>query len=764
MSVVVNQLNRAVSQVALEAVITARRFTYTDLFALPGNHNILDGTYKPFATTTDSGWWGDVLSDANGYLPTAAIMRVTGRLSAYSFHLEGMAGNFPVDFSLVLYLNEEVQLTKTITGNDHEAIDVALDRSYDIDAYELTITRISVGNDVLKVSTASFDFNISNLMKLPERHIHGRVEVTYTNALQGAGNIDSGSNDLVVSTGAHGSSGASISNGRVTPSAKFFKLSDNKLDGTYKVIGSNSDAGWWPKIAPNSKGVYTTPQVLSIAFSPRNIFGFSVYGDATTGNYPVDFAVTFVNSDGEQRTMQVTGNSSPEYRTNDVLRNIVSVSISISKTSLPNVPTVIMEVPIVASIMYEAKDLIDVSLLEELSYEDSVAMLGGISANELTVNFNNENKDFYFNNANSRVAGYLKKNRKVRAWLGVELPDSGGTILWSTLGTFWTYSWDVPVGSLIAKTVAFDMIGLLGTKTYFDHVIYHNKSVGWLIDTILTSAKNQINFLEWRVDNTLYDQIIPIAWFNYGSYVDALNRVASCSAIHIYCDRNGRIVASNRNNAIQAPDDVWHDSTNVIDTSYPTLNTAPPNYIDVHVSRVVIADDDVLNVTDLNDTVHTNDVRMFNFAGPSDTIKEVAIDATATYTYSAYSWGIRIVFTSDGILNSVHVSASKLTVDSPTVVHLQDDTSIEDNSVIPCEISSDFIQTTEHARRIASYMYDKLSSSIYDAEVQYRGDISLTLNNKVEMPDGIAPNNLYVIKRHELHWNGALTGSARLST
>lgn len=763
MSVVVNQRNRAISQAAIDAIASARHYVPSNLFALPGGNNILSGAYVPFTSLTDSGWWGNVLSDASGYLATTAILTVTKRISAYEFQLQGYPDNFPVDFVLVLYRNGIAQYSKTVTGNDVVDLHLVLDKAYDIDSYVLTITRISKARDVLKVVTASFDSNITNLMKEPGRRVRGRVEVMYSNALQNAEELDSNvpESGVLVSEGAHGASGESLTDTIVAAPIRFFKLYDNVLDGSCKVIGETSAVGWWPKALPVGTS-YEAPQVLTLRFSTRNIYGLSIHGDATSGDYPVDYTVDLYRAGSKVQTLAVEKATGPDITFEDTFYDIDGLDITVSTVSRPNKPAVITEVSIVTSIVYDADKLVSVDLLEELSYEDAIEKLGGVSANELTVVFSNEDKSFYFNNANSPVAGYLKKNRRVRAWLGVDVPGADETI-WSPLGTYWTHEWDIPVGSLTAKTVAFDTIGLLGTRKYYDHQVYRNKSVGWLLDTVLTSAKAQVRFLEWSIEDELYDLIIPVAWFNYGSYAAALNRIASCDFINIYCDRAGRIVATRRLSGVLSPDDVWSDATNIIDKRYPTLNTALPNYIDVKISRIVAESQDVLELSDVQN-VYTGDVRLFNFSSPAESIEAITIDTTAKYSHETFSWGLRVTFLSDGVLRGISVQAKALTVDTPTSVHLQDAAAIEEDGIVPCEISSDFIQSAEHAMAIAAYLHDKLVTSVYDAEVTYRGDISVSLNSKISLPEGIAPNNLYVIKRHELHWNGALSGSAKLST
>lgn len=752
MSVQVSQLNRAVSMASVEAITTVRQLLPIKLFALPGNNNIVDGTHSPFTNEVDSGWWGNELSEADGFLPNPAILTVSQRLSAYLFILSGIGDNYPVDFKLELYKDSELIYEVDVTDNTNETYELMLDEAYDIDTYVLTIYRISSGNNVLKVSTATFGTHIFNLMKSPARHIHGRVEVAYSNII--------GDTTVTINEGANGSLPDNISHSPHELSAKFFKLFDNKLDGSYKVIGQESEAGWWPKTMPDSSGVYAEPYTFTMEFSMRTLYGFNMH----CGNdYPVDFNVRFIGQSGLVKSISVTGNKSTEYSLTEAINNVTKIEIDILKSSSPNRPAIITTIPIDSVVVYNDENLIDISLLEELTYEDELEKLGGVSANELTINFNNQDKSFYFNNASSPIAKYLKKNKRIKAWLGVEVSGTGN-ILWSPLGVFWTHSWDVPVGSLLAKCTAFDTLGLLSSRPYYKHYVYRDKSLGELIDIVLTAAKEELEFIEWRINPALYDIIIPMTWFNNASYTAALNTIASCDLLNIYCDRNGVIVADRKLSTVDSPDDVWSDSTNVISKSYPTLHTSPANHIRVDISKISIIEDEILNIENINESISAGEVCTYNFNSTLVTLKNLSISTTATYTYEVYSWGIEITFTSDGVLNSITVNADAISIDKSSSVLLRNEEAISEDGVVECHIQSDLIQTVEHASRLAAYIFNRSGLSMYDTEVEYRGDISLTLNNVINLSEGIAPTNLYYIKRHELYWNGSLRGSARLNT
>ena len=134
------------------------------------------------------------------------------------------------------------------------------------------------------------------------------------------------------------------------------------------------------------------------------------------------------------------------------------------------------------------------------------------------------------------------------------------------------------------------------------------------------------------------------------------------------------------------------------------------------------------------------------------------------YTYEVYSWCISIVFTGSGTVRSIACSGNVVDISSSSVVTQRDDMSVYVNGAVTRDISSDFIQTRELAATILERVFSLSENDKYDANVEYRGDIALTINDPIRLLDGIAPDNRYNIKRHKLFWNGALSGSADLNT
>ena len=631
-------------------------------------------------------------------------------------------------------------------------------------AAELNVpSMIGHTTDNLKVIGADVPnlINIHSVMKQPSRQIYGKVYITYTDPMLDV--------DTVISSNyiAYNSNMRQLLDGIKVSKNDLFTLYENNLTGTYAPSDENTQVGWTSGMVSDSNGEFHVAPYLQVSFAARPIVGLPIVFDNLHGCLPKNFNVVLAKADGTTITKTFINNTSKEVIvTDEVVVDVVSIQITISSCTKPGYPVTILEIPVTSTFIYKGyqddSQLMSISILEELTYEDDIEALGGVSANETTIVLDNSSKDFYFNNPESPAASQLKRNRKIEPYLGAEVTP--GRIEWYKLGTYWSYKWDVPMRSLTATVVGFDTLGLLDTTSYTEHVVQTNKSIGALIEYVLNDAKKQLNFIQYKIDASLYDIVVPYAWFEAKSHTAALRKISGCYPMHIYCDREGQIIAAPQQLHKAFFYDVWSDSTNIIDKSYSSLYTTVPNIINVVVANATIIADTQLA---RDDTVFsTNATRILNFNKPylSDIRLEITCDDTVTYTYTVYSWGIKIAFGGSGIIHSIECYGTALDMSDTSTITQRDELSIHLNGSIARNIQSDFIQTAAHAQLLIDRLNALSTYDKYDVTVDYRGDISLTINNPIILHDGIAPTNKYTIKRHELYWDGALTGSADLNT
>ena len=608
-------------------------------------------------------------------------------------------------------------------------------------------------------------YNIHRAMKEPTRQIFGKVYITYTDPM-----ADAAISSIEVSDEAYNSDKERITDGVVPAAGRYFTLYDNDLSGLYVVSSANSQTGWTSATVSNADGTFDNPPTITLSFAARPIKQITLHFDASHENIVKDFTVTITSQDGNVITRYFVDNTESDILLlfDEILANIVSIKLTVTKVPKPYYPVNLLDIPSVSTFLYagyqDNSSLINMSLLEELTYEDDIEALGGVSANEITVSLDNSNREFNFDNRNSAIASQLKRNRKIEPWLGAEV--SPGFIEWYRLGVFWSYNWNVPYNSLTTTVIGFDTIGLLDTSYFSNHQVLINKSLGELIDYVLSDAKQILPFLEWEVAEELYGVVIPYAWFSLGSHTAALRKISLAYPMHIYCNRDGKIIAAPQKLRLDHYNDVWSDSTNVIDKTYESLYTVLPNIVSVTVvspmlkqAQELVKDELVFDVSDINQ-------RVLNFNNPyiSDLVVTIDCDSTVKYTYTVYSWGIEINFTGSGSVMSIVCNGTSLDTSNTVVLTQRDNESVLLNGAVTRDISADFIQTSSLANLIINRIASLSENDKYDAEVTYRGDIALSINDPILLLDGIAPDNRYNIKRHQLTWDGALTGKATLNT
>lgn len=616
-----------------------------------------------------------------------------------------------------------------------------------------------------KIATSTSDLiNIHSVMKNPSRRVYGKVYITYTDPML--------ANETVIqpTSNAYNSRLDQVLDADMFPSEKLFTLYDNSLLGD-KVVGDvYSQVGWVSNDLSDANGNFATPQVLRVTFAaPRPVTTIPIFFNTSHGSVVEDFTVEIVSVNGNVVTKTFTGNTEASVTVVDTtLIDVLTIIVSVTKISKPFFPVEITEILVGSTFLYtgykDRSDLISIDLLEELTYEDDVEALGGISANEVTVMLDNSDKAFYFNNVASPVATQLKRNRKIVPWLGAEIVP--GEIEWYQMGVFWSYKWDVPVNGLSATVVGFDTLGLLDTTSFVNHHTQIDKSLAYLIRYILDDAHTVLDFIEYDIDPVLEEIIIPYAWFDRASHTAALRKISQCYPMHIYCDRQGRIVARPQKLKLDFYYDTWADNTNVVDKSYSSLYTTLPNIINVTVVSPFIVDNEQLYLDQLTFDVEQLPSRTFNFSKPYLSNIEVTVecDDSVTYTYEVYSWGIVITFDGAGQVRSIECKGTAVDVSNTSIITQRDDNSVRINGAVTRDIQADFIQRTALARLLIDRLFSLSEHDKYDAQVNYRGDIALTINDPILLQDGIAPDNRYNIKRHELFWNGALSGSADLNT
>ncbi|MND81602.1 F5/8 type C domain protein [compost metagenome] len=504
---------------------------------------------------------------------------------------------------------------------------------------------------------------------------------------------------------------------------------------------------------------------LVVSFDPRSMYQLRVAGDDKLNEFPVDFTIELVNNTGTVLYTENVDNNT-ELVWTKVLTPVLNVSAArliIHRINKGSTTAKIVEFYTAVQETYDVQELVSISLLEEQMFEEQTLPIGNVSSNEIDIRLYNRDGHFNADNKKSPLYGLLKKNRRVKAWLGTFVRDE---LKWYPLGTFWTTKWDAPRAGLYADLSARDRMELLRTTDFTISQVYVNKSVKWLAQLVLTNA--DLTEDDYILDDALDSIIIPYAWFNRTSHRDALVQLATVALARTYCNREGQIVMQIFTPPAQSIY-TYDDDRSLFNTSFPLSSTGIVNSVSVQANyRLLGAETEVFSLTTpFTVPPQTTIVESFNFNNSPVVDAQaptITTHASVTMTgYQTYAWGIEITFTNNDTVehqvSAITVRGKELALTSPRIATAEDAISIRDEGKTTYELlNNNFIQDITVAQGIANLILATYKDPRHDAVLDTRGHITLTLGDRISVPDyGNESVTDYAIIRQTLNWDGALT-------
>ena len=604
--------------------------------------------------------------------------------------------------------------------------------------------------------------NVHSRMNETYRQTFAKVEVTYSDPF-----LDETISISANST-AYNTSPAELADSFEKPSYKWLSLTDNKLDGTSKLIDDSRrhSVGWWSSVLSDANGYFNEEPIITVTFAPRAMFSLKVSGDEKLNNYPTDFSIKLYDTnDVVLEQVDITGNDKVLWTQSiETITDVVKLELVIHRINRPYDTAKITEFFTAIVETYYSDRIVDLSLLEELDYPSGSVSLGCVSANEIDIALDNSDGKFNLGDTLSPLHGLIKRNRRVRAWLGTEIVP--GEVEWYPLGVFWTVGWDMPDQSLEIYTTARDRLELLRLSDFTTSEVYENYSLYQLFDIIFTDAG--LVPQDYIIDAALMDLIIPYAWFDRMTHREAVQRLADCAYIQVYCDRNGKIRVERiltTNNLIFSFD----NDTNIYSKSYPITASEVTNYVEVSSNAVTVKPmEEVLKVEEsISIPAGTSLKTSYSFSSvPVKNVQPPVITGgqDLNITTQIFAWGIEVTFentTSSTItVSSLVVQGQPLELNSKAFVVAKDDALIKDNGKLRVSVEHDFIQSVAYANVLASTLLEAYKQSLYDVSIQARGNIGLYLGQKVQVNDSrMNTNYQYITQRQTINWNGALSAT-----
>jgi len=412
-------------------------------------------------------------------------------------------------------------------------------------------------------------------IKSPIRKFSGRVEITWTDPY-----ID---NTIVITANdtnrIHDQSDCIYHAADLITTVPY-KYAHLNSQGTYPLIANgtfhpfpgtdlladSNEVGWWGAEKCNSEGEWVTSgtttttttssplgnPVLTMTFTSRSIYSLLVCGEDVYGEYPVSFIVRIYTLSGDAipiLTETVTNEIGTNWARSGVvwtktLSPIVSsaqkMELEIVKWSEPFAVVKIAEFYTSIVDTYTDDDIISLELLEEMEIADGSLPIGNISCNELDIKLQNVDDRFFVGNTNSPIYTLIKKNRRIRAWIGLELPD--GSTEEKLLGTFFSGDWQADELGTYVSTSARDRMELLRKTTFDISELYEDKTLYWMADTLLADAKLKIPDLIYQIDTELLNYTLPYLWFEKISYFECIKKIVGACMGYAYMSKGDVLI------------------------------------------------------------------------------------------------------------------------------------------------------------------------------------------------------------------------------
>lgn len=216
--------------------------------------------------------------------------------------------------------------------------------------------------------------------------------------------------------------------------------------------------GWWGKQLAGTGGAFSTPYpTLTVTFFPRPITRLQAVGDSKRQEWPVDFNIKLYDSNNTLLHVEtVTGNTEIVWSKvlDEPITQVEKMTLEITKWSHTGRQAKILEFLTSVQETYEGDDILLVHLLEEREVSHGSLPVGNISANEIDIRLNNESRKFDAGNKQSSLYQLLKANRRIKAWLGVEVDDDDMIVSGSILPYFDSNSIRPYIDALRLNTVS----------------------------------------------------------------------------------------------------------------------------------------------------------------------------------------------------------------------------------------------------------------------------------------------------------------------
>lgn len=303
-----------------------------------------------------------------------------------------------------------------------------------------------------------------------------------------------------------------------------------RLDGSFVIPPKPEDegfeVGWYSQELCDENGVFATPQVVDFAFSePHSSVGLTVDFDLPVGECAEDFDIeTYDGNNILLKKVEVRGNTEAHYVADEPFENYSRIRVTIFSWCVSFRRAKVVEVSFGVVRVYDDNNLVNLSLVEELSLTAET-----VPANELKFTVDNANKEFNILNPEGSYK-FLQERQIALLELGVEIaPDEYEYV---GMGRYYLTDWQSDEGSLTTTFTARNLIDFLPSAEV-ESLTPITQSLKDLAEDVLQT----IGVKRYILDSVL-ESIQTAGLYNNVTYRELLQMIAIAGQCVLYVDRD----------------------------------------------------------------------------------------------------------------------------------------------------------------------------------------------------------------------------------
>jgi hypothetical protein len=307
-----------------------------------------------------------------------------------------------------------------------------------------------------------------------------------------------------------------------------------KLDGSMKLppedYEQGDELGFWSDEICDANGLYINNPTISISFGgPHNAIGITVTFDTINNEYASEFTLVVIAYEGGILLNQdFVGNDSPIFVLTQNLEGVGTINLIITKWAKGNRRARVTEVDFGIVQEYTGKDLINLSVVEEMDIVGST-----VPSNELHFTLDNQLRLFNILNPDG-IYRFILPKQQVRAYMGLQIGETEEDIEFVQVGKYYLTEWQTDEGALTTSFTARDIFDQLETVSYNGALGVTNLFL--LAEDILLKA----NITDYQIDSRLTGEQTN-GFTEPVSARSALQSVSIAGRAVIYQDRRGTL-------------------------------------------------------------------------------------------------------------------------------------------------------------------------------------------------------------------------------